>query len=83
MNTQKYSVTYAKVHFSELINNVEQGNKVQIITKNNKEVAVLLSIKEWRHRQKYKDSLVDFFQNSPLKDIELERLESNPREVDL
>lgn len=81
MNIKKYSVAYAKAHLSELINNVEKDNKVQIITKNNKEVVVLLPIKEWRHRQKYKDSLIDFLESSPLKDIDLERPESRPRDI--
>lgn len=82
MDTKKHSVAYAKAHLSELINDVEKSNNVQIITKNNKEVVVLLSFSEWNHKQKYKDSLIDFFQNSPLKDIELERIDSSVREID-
>jgi prevent-host-death family protein len=58
----------------------------QIITVRGEETAVVLSIKEYRKLNPKKQSIVEFFQNSPWADVELdlERDKSyEMREIDL
>ncbi|MDR1046614.1 MAG: type II toxin-antitoxin system Phd/YefM family antitoxin [Treponema sp.] len=58
----------------------------QIITVRGEETAVLLSMEEYRKLSPKKQSIVEFFQNSPWADVELElpeRLPEEMREIDL
>ncbi len=56
----------------------------QIITRRGKEVAVVLSINEYEEIKKPATCIVDFFQNSPFFEtqLDLERNKSLSREID-
>ena len=74
----------AKAMFSEVIK--EAASKPQTITIHGKETAVLLSIDEYRKLVRPKQTLFEFFQNSPLRDFSLElphRLPEKMRDISL
>jgi prevent-host-death family protein len=81
-----WAVAEAKAKFSEV---VEQAQKkgTQQITKNGRPVAVLISIDEWKAEydtDKPKESLADFFMNSPLRGsrIKIGRVRLDPRHIE-
>jgi prevent-host-death family protein len=57
----------------------------QTVTRHGEEVVVILSKTDYAHLVQSQTSLVDFFRQSPLVGIELdlERDQSLPREIDL
>lgn len=68
----QWQIQEAKNKLSEVINlAVKEGP--QKITRHGKELAVLLSTKAYQRLQGRKQSLADFFQQSPLKGLSLER----------
>ncbi len=77
-----YTVKDAKNNLSELIRLAEKGQP-QIIRRHDTEVAVVVSIDDWRKTNDKKESLVEFLQKSPLDEIipYLERSRDLPREV--
>lgn len=81
---QIWSVAQAKSRFSELLER-SRTNGPQTITRNGRTTAVVVSVEEWDRRTKPKDTLVDFFNRSPLRGsgLDLERPFSSPRDVDL
>ena len=79
-----WSVTQAKVRFSEVVDRArEQGP--QAITKNGRPAVVVVSIEEWTRKTGRKGTLADFFAASPLRGSgrEIERVRGGTREVDL
>ena len=81
---KKWQLYEAKNKFSELVaKTLAQGP--QFVTRRGEEVVVILSKEEYGRLQKSQSSLVDFFQNSPLAEVELdlERDKSYPRDVEL
>jgi len=81
---QTWSLQNAKNRFSSLVEAcLRQGP--QIVSKRGKETAVLISMEEYIRLTRPQGDLVNFFHNSPLKDviIDLERSKELPREVDL
>lgn len=79
----EWAVAEAKARFSELIEMASQAP--QTVTRNGKPVAMVVSFEEWRRRTRRNGNLVEFFMNSPLRDsdIDLERVRSQPRDVEL
>lgn len=79
-----WQIQEAKTHFSKLIHCAEAYG-LQKITRQGHEVAVVMSKEEYDRLVQPKTSLVDFFANSPLSeiDIEIERSKDPMREVDL
>jgi len=77
-----HTVKEAKNNLSELIRLAEKGQP-QVIRRHDTEVAVVVSISDWRKTNGEKKSLVDFLRESPLDEIIpfLERSEDLPREV--
>ena len=78
-----WTVAEAKARFSEVLaESAESGP--QVITRNGKETAVVVSAEEWKRKTRRVGTLVEFFQNSPLKGsgIKLERLRPILRDVD-
>ncbi len=77
-----HTLKEAENNLSKLIRLAESGEP-QMIRRNNREVAVVVSISDWRKLNGEKESLVEFLQNSPLDEILpfLERPEDLPREV--
>ncbi len=80
----KWQLQDAKNRFSELVEKAISLGP-QTVTKRGVEAVVVVSVDEYKKLTKPKSSLVDFFKNSPLHDIELdlERDKDLPREVEL
>ena len=80
----KWQLQDAKNRFSELVEKAINLGP-QTVTKRGIEAVVVVSFDEYKKLTKPKSSLVDFFKNSPLHDIELdlERDKNLPREVEL
>ena len=72
----------AKNKLSELIERAIK-NGPQEITRRGKKAAVVLSFQEYARLLKGTESLGDFFRQSPLREIEFERVKDAPRKVDL
>ena len=77
-----HTVKDAKNNLSSLIRLAEKGEP-QIIRRNDTEVAVVVSIDDWKKLNGGKESLVDFLRKSPLDEIipYLERSDDAVREV--
>ena len=80
----KWQLQDAKNRFSELVEKAITLGP-QTVTKRGKETVVVLSVEEYKKLTKPKSDLVDFFKNSPLRDIDidLERDKDLPREIEL
>jgi prevent-host-death family protein len=74
------SIFEGKNKFSELVANAAMGEP-QVITKNGKETAVVISIEEYRKLKAKQGSLGEFLLNSPLRGsgIDLTRDEDEGR----
>lgn len=79
-----WTVSGAKAHFSEV---VERALSVgpQTISRDGRNVVVVVSFDEWRRGTARKGSLAAFFAASPLRGsgIDLERVTDGPREIDV
>jgi prevent-host-death family protein len=77
-----HTVKDAKNNLSSLIRLAEKGEP-QIIRRNDTEVAVVVSIEDWKKMNGKKESLVEFLRKSPLDEIipYLERRDDPVREV--
>ena len=84
MLNRSWQLQDAKNRFSHLVN-LAKSIGPQIVTKHGKEVAVILSISEYKKLIKPKTTLVTFFKNSPLADVELDldRKRELPRDIEL
>ncbi len=74
----------AKNKFSNLVEKA-QSKGPQVVTKYGREAVVVLSIDEYKKLIKPENSLVKFFQNSPLASMELDltRTKELPRDIKL
>ncbi|HSX12347.1 MAG TPA: type II toxin-antitoxin system Phd/YefM family antitoxin [Rhabdochlamydiaceae bacterium] len=74
----------AKARFSELINEVERDG-YHTITKNGHPVAMIISKKEFEKMKMPKNSLLDFFREAPLPDldIDIKRNKDRGRDINL
>ncbi|MCA9429458.1 MAG: type II toxin-antitoxin system Phd/YefM family antitoxin [Candidatus Omnitrophica bacterium] len=72
----------AKNKLSELVD-LATSEGPQTITRHGKDAAILISPEEFRKLNGRKGTLLEFFQNSPLQGLDLERNRDFPREVDL
>lgn len=79
-----WSLADAKAHLSEVVE-LALHDGPQTITRRGKKAVVVVSADEWEQRSPPKQSLVEFFRNSPLygSGIDLERVQSEPRDIDL
>ncbi|HKH43602.1 MAG TPA: type II toxin-antitoxin system Phd/YefM family antitoxin [Thermoanaerobaculia bacterium] len=67
-----WQIQEAKNKLSEVVEGaLEEGP--QILTRRGVEVAVVLSFSEYRELKKKQTSLLEFFQRSPLAELDLER----------
>ena len=57
----------------------------QTITRNGQLTAVIVSVEEWERKTRRVGNLAEFFAASPLRDsnLQLERVQDTPRELDL
>ena len=79
-----WKVAEAKARFSEVIDSaLTEG--AQEITRNGKRAVVVVSAEEWDRKTRRQGSLVEFLERSPLRgsDLEIERPDERPREVEL
>jgi prevent-host-death family protein len=76
-----HTVKDAKNNLSGLIRLAEKGEP-QIIRRNDTEVAVVVSIEDWKELNGKKTSLVELLRSSPLvgEELDLSRPEDYPRE---
>jgi antitoxin Phd len=74
----------AKNRFSEVVNKALTEGP-QTVTRHGQEIVVVLSKADYNRLKKSQGSLVEFFRQSPLVgiDIDLERDQSLPRDIDL
>jgi prevent-host-death family protein len=79
-----WTVVQAKAKFSELVDKVKDGGP-QLVTRNGKPAAVVVSVEEWERKTGRKGTLYEFFRNSPLvgSGVVIERRRSGPRKLDL
>jgi prevent-host-death family protein len=66
MDSGDWTVAQAKAKFSEVIENAEKQGP-QIITRNGKRAAIVVSVAEWERKTQRAGSLADFFAASPLR----------------
>jgi prevent-host-death family protein len=84
MSQDIWQLQEAKNRFSEVVDKaLEEGP--QTVTRHGKAVVVVLSKDDYNRLQRAQGSLVEFFRASPLVglDLDLERDQSPPRDVDL
>lgn len=76
-----HTVKEAKNNLSGLIRLAEKGEP-QVIRRNDREVAVVVSIEDWKKLNGKKQSLVELLRSSPLvgEELDLTRQEDPPRE---
>lgn len=74
----------AKNRFSEVVKKA-LANGPQIVTKRGVETVVVLSIKEYRKLKQPESNLLDFFKQSPLRDVDIDlaRSKEPAREIEL
>ena len=79
-----HSVKDAKDNLSEIIRLAESG-RPQIIKRHDTEVAVVVSINDWKRSKGKRQTLVEVLRNSPLVglDLDLSRADDLPREIEL
>jgi prevent-host-death family protein len=81
---KSWQMQEAKQHFSELVRKaIKEGP--QEITFRGQETAWILSSENYRKLKKQKNNIVEFFQNSPHRDVKLEfeRRKDLPRNIKL
>ena len=82
--TKKWQLQEAKNRFSEVVRKATEEGP-QTVTKHGKDSVVVLSAEDYRKLEQPKTSLFEFFQKSPLSEVEidLKRDKSSSRHVDL
>ncbi len=78
-----WTVAVAKARLSEVIERAQA--EPQVITRNGKPSAIVVSIDEWTRKTARKGTLAEFLLASPLRggEVELERLRDEPRDLKL
>ncbi len=79
-----HSVKDAKDNLSEIIRLAESG-RPQIIKRHDTEVAVVVSISEWRRSRGKQKTVLEVLRSSPWvgAELDLERSKELPRDIDL
>jgi prevent-host-death family protein len=78
----RWQLQEAKQRFSELIRSVEASGP-QFVTRHGEEVAVVVSIAEYRHLREGGRNFKEFLQSAPGVDLEVGRPAMPARRVDL
>src|SRR5271165_5858295 len=76
-----WGVAEAKARLSEVIDRAQ--GEPQVITRNGKPSAIVVSVEEWARKTTRKGTLAEFLLNSPLRgaELDLERLRDEPRDL--
>jgi prevent-host-death family protein len=85
MAKSTWTVAEAKAKFSEVLQRAENEGP-QKITRRGAEAVVVVSKKEWERKTKRKGTLLEFFQNSPLRGSGMEippRSKETVRKIEL
>ncbi|HEX2171779.1 MAG TPA: type II toxin-antitoxin system Phd/YefM family antitoxin [Dehalococcoidia bacterium] len=79
-----WTVARAKARLSELIDRALSDGP-QVITRNGRRAAVVVSAEEWDRKTRRKGSLAEFFAASPLRDsgLVIERIRDGSRDIEL
>lgn len=79
-----WTVAQAKAKLSEVLD-LALLNAPQLITRNGKRTAVIVSIRDWETRIARSENLVDFFAQSPLRGcgLDVKRVPDMPRPLAL
>jgi prevent-host-death family protein len=72
MMRDRWQLQEAKQRFSELIRSVEADGP-QVVTRHGEEVAVVISIAEYRHLRHERENFKAFLQSAPDLDLEISR----------
>lgn len=81
---RRWQCQEAKNKFSEMTRRaVSEGP--QIVTKRGEDTLVVMSVEDYRKTQQREETLVEFLQNSPLAEVELDisRSKDTGREIEL
>jgi prevent-host-death family protein len=78
-----WTLAGAKARLSELVERAQAGP--QVITRNGKPSAVVVSVEEWERKTARKGTLAEFLLASPLRgtDLDISREYDAPRDVEL
>jgi prevent-host-death family protein len=78
----QWPTSEAKAKFAEVLDAADKHGP-QTILKNGKRKSIVMSAEDFDRREKPKESLWEFFRNSPLRrsGIKIERIRSQPRPV--
>lgn len=84
MAGESWTVAEAKAKFSEVIDEARTRGP-QMITRNGRAAAVLVSAEEWERKTRRVGTLADFFATSPLRHsgLKVSRKKDRPRETGL
>jgi len=76
-----WTVADAKARLSEVIERAK--GEPQVITRNGKPSAIVVSVEEWARKTARKGTLAEFLLNSPLRgaELDIERLGDEPRDL--
>lgn len=79
-----WTVAEAKAKFSEVVEKAQSAGP-QLITRNGRKAAVIVSADEWERKTQRAGTLADFFAASPLRNsgLEIVRRKERPRKVRL
>lgn len=74
----------AKNKFSQVVELAEHTGP-QFVTKHGRESVVVLSAKAYRKLLKPRNTLIEFFRDSPLQDLDFgsDRMQEEPRDIEL
>jgi antitoxin Phd len=83
-SSKRWQLQDAKSQFSEVVQRALAGTP-QCVTKHGEDAVIVISYETFVNVARSKQSLFDFFRNSPLVDADLDfaRLRGDVREVDL
>ncbi len=81
--SDSWAVAKAKARFSEVVDRARTVGP-QVITRNDRATAIVVSIEEWDRKTKRQGTLAEFFATSPLRgaDIVIERTTDGPRDLE-
>jgi len=84
VDTDSWTVAQAKAKLSEVLDQAETHGP-QVITRNGRKTAVIVSADEWERRTRRAGSLAEFFAASPLRGsgLTLKRSKDRLRKTDL
>jgi prevent-host-death family protein len=84
MRSRTWTIAEAKAKFDELMEDVQSG-RPQIITRNGRKVAIVVTVTAWKHKTTRAGNLAEFFAASPLRrsGLRIRRIQHQPRKVEL